>query len=131
MSNLTLKATDWASLAKLAKNGETKKLGYNTTVENVDGTMFIRHHDNIIAALSPDGSFTISNAGWGSVTTRDRLNRILRSNGVRFGITQKNFVQVLFQHGTDDRWENFESAEFNTDGQLTRFNGIGLGISVG
>lgn len=38
-------------------------------------------HGNLIAAKNPDGSVSVTLAGWNSATTRDRLNGLIRAMG--------------------------------------------------
>jgi hypothetical protein len=68
-------------------------------------------HDNLIAQRGTDGSIWVTLAGWGTVTTRDRVNTLCRvlGSGVRF--YQRDHVQrVSFPDGADfdtcprDRW---------------------------
>ena len=50
----------------------------NTTVFiDRNGTVFMSLHSNIIAMLNTDGRLFISNAGWSTKTTKERLNGIL------------------------------------------------------
>jgi len=61
----------------------------NMTVNERIGGMELLLHDNIIAKSSPEGVF-ISNAGWATNTTKERLNGITGVN-----IHQSNFVWYL------------------------------------
>ena len=56
-----------------------------------EGTIYyLKLHGNKIAALEPDGKMWISNAGWFSRTTKERLNGL---PGV--AIYQKNYNWIL------------------------------------
>lgn len=93
MSNLSLPKMTYVTLSGMLSNAEAKgkfnplKIAYETTIERlprtVNGTpryvILVRHHRNPIAEIGPD-YFTLDNAGWHSVTTANRLNRILRDN---------------------------------------------------
>jgi hypothetical protein len=77
---------------------------------STDGrAMFL--HGNLIAKREADGSVWVTLAGWGTVTTRDRVNTLcsVLGSGVRF--YQRDHVQrVSFPDGADfdtcphDRW---------------------------
>jgi hypothetical protein len=59
-------------------------------------------HDNLIAMRETDGSVWVTLAGWGTVTTRERVNTLCRvlGSGVRF--YQRDHVQrVAFPDGSD------------------------------
>ena len=68
---------------------------------STDGqAMFL--HGNLIAKRESDGSVWVTLAGWGTVTTRDRVNTLCHvlGSGVRF--YQRNHVQrVSFPDGAD------------------------------
>ena len=61
----------------------------NTQLENFRGVSTIRLHGNLIAKLDDKG-LHITNAGWSSNTTKERLNAL---HGV--GICQKDFEWYL------------------------------------
>lgn len=98
MSNLKLKSMHYKKLKDRLrdKNGKPEKLGYETwaTDRTEDDAVAIQHHASIIGIVKPF-SVSVSNRGWDSSTTRDRINRILRDNGIPFGVTQKNGEQLL------------------------------------
>jgi hypothetical protein len=56
-------------------------------------------HDNLIAQREPDGSVWVTLAGWGTVTTRDRVNTLcsVLGSGARF--FQRDHVQYVAFHG--------------------------------
>ena len=61
----------------------------NTEVENVDGEVRLRLHGHTIAKSNAQGLF-VSNAGWTTNTTKERLNGI---HGV--SIHQSDFIWYL------------------------------------
>lgn len=67
-------------------NGRKYSNGKNTRV--VDGALY--HHGNMIARDAGEGHVAISNRGYFTLTTKDRLNAIQN-----VGIYQKNFVWFL------------------------------------
>ena len=50
-------------------------------------------HNNLIAQRDPDGSIWVTLAGWGTVTTRERLNTLCNVLGVPHGFFQRNHAQ--------------------------------------
>ncbi len=61
-----------------------KKGNMKVTIE--EGITYLKLHNNKIAAMLADGRFWISNAGWATNTTKERLNGL---PGVR--VNQKNY----------------------------------------
>lgn len=62
----------------------------NTVVKQFNSVSVMFLHGNEIARIYPCGCLFISNGGWFSNTTKERLNGIPRVN-----IVQKNFVWFL------------------------------------
>jgi hypothetical protein len=75
-------------------NNETRSFG-NTRVKAENGVTKLFLHDNLIA-IKENGVTKISNGGWSSNTTKERLNAL---EGV--SIRQKNFVWYL----NDQEWD--------------------------
>ena len=77
---------------------------------STDGqAMFL--HGNRIAQREADGSIWVTLAGWGTVTTRDRVNTLCHVLGSGVWFYQRDHVQrVSFPDGADfetcprDRW---------------------------
>ena len=111
MSNLNLPHLSFDSLSRRLGNKTSGTLGYATTVHRLSTAITISHHGNTIAVLTPM-SLGISNAGHSSATTRTRLNKILRDNGVPFGVGQKNWEQILFDRSDDTSQPFTGSAQF-------------------
>ena len=70
--------------------GERKQIGNTKT----DG-QGLYLHNNKIAWYNSDGDIQINMCGWGSVTTRERLNGLLNLMGSDLGIIQRNHAQFL------------------------------------
>jgi hypothetical protein len=69
-------------------------------------------HGNLIAKREPDGSIWVTLAGWGTVTTRDRVNTLCRVLGSGVHFFQRDHVQhvafpdgAVFETCPRDRWE--------------------------
>lgn len=75
----------------------------NMKVREMNGKFYLKLHGNIIAVLHQDNTLQITNAGWQSNTTKERLNGLWCVD-----IQQKNFVWYL----NGQEW----------DGQLTTIN---------
>lgn len=75
----------------------------NMKVREMNGKFYLKLHNNIIAVLNPEGTLQITNAGWQSNTTKERLNGL-----PNVSIYQKNWVWYL----NGKEW----------DGQLTTIN---------
>lgn len=69
--------------------GKTFNKG-NMSVTIEEGITYLKLHNNKIAALLGDGRMWVSNAGWRSNTTKERLNGL---PGVR--VNQKNWDWFL------------------------------------
>lgn len=83
------------------RNMQTRKIGNNTYVERFDGlkgeeVFHVHLHGHLIAVLSASGAW-FSNAGHGTVTTRDRLNTLGFAYGVSF--FQKDWEQYVTVRG--------------------------------
>jgi hypothetical protein len=104
MSNLNLPTMTPLNLAKLIRPGQSKTVAYATTIDNVGGSFYVSHHGNHIAMIGT-WEVIVSNAGWGSSTTRTRLNAILHDNGIRASVTQKNWEQKLIVSGDAFTWD--------------------------
>lgn len=48
----------------------------NTTVEVIEHASYLKLHGNIIAVKYSDGKLSISNCGWFTNTTKERLNAL-------------------------------------------------------
>ena len=79
------------------RNNETRSFG-NTRVEANNGVTKLFLFDNLIAKKE-NGVVKISNAGWSSNTTKERLNGL---SGVN--IHQKNFVWYLNGEEWNGEW---------------------------
>jgi len=89
-----LKATTYSDLVALhEKKGDwTLKIGNNTTsyFDRDNGMITISLHGHNIVKLTED-STKFSLAGWGTSTTRDRVNQFIGRNSVH----QRNNIQHL------------------------------------
>ena len=87
-----------ASKARRIKNDEcilidTDSIKHYIGMHQV--TCRLTYHTNIIAARTTTGSVLITLSGWGTSTTRKRLNYLLGKLGVRGGFSQRKNIQYL------------------------------------
>lgn len=94
-SKMSRKVSQFAARALL--NGARYSNGKNTKVEN--GNLYL--HGNHIARNMNDGHVEISNRGWFTLTTKDRLNAI-----PTVSISQKRGVWYLNGHEWSGEWVN-------------------------
>lgn len=88
-----LKATTYAGLDSLLPQTGERKIGNNTTAErNENGAIDVYLHGNFIARIWPECvEFTL--AGWGTPTTRDRVNQLIHPLG--HWVIQRDYTQYL------------------------------------
>ena len=82
MSNLKLPRMSFENLATM-KVPPSGKIAYNTWIRRNADSVEVIYHTTVIAILRP-GRVSISNGGWATRTTADRLNAIMRDNGMGF-----------------------------------------------
>ena len=89
-------------MRKVTKNAinafkaDNKFSGSNTSVLTYkSGTQLILHK-NIIAESKRTGEVAISLSGWNTVTTRERLNGILKAYNRQYAIVQRNHEPYLY-----------------------------------
>lgn len=92
----------------------------NTRVE--DGVMYL--HNNPIARMRSDGTVEITNAGWPTPTTRERLNGILEHLGMP-RMYQQQGEQMLFDAPWDGSWTPIMSSELMDYRQTLIDQGVG------
>lgn len=109
MSNLKLPTMTFVELESLCEySHKTKTLAYATTAEYVakdgstDAYVIIRHHGTVIAEIAR-GWVYVTNSGYDSQTTRERIHKILTDNRQNYGtlvLGQNKGDQVLSFRGT-------------------------------
>lgn len=118
MSNLKLPTLNYAALDRLMRNRHGnpvagKTLAYATTCQRVnlhseiggEGDYYIiQHHGSSIAQVSRY-DVEVTNAGWHSRTTMDRLSRILHDNNTGWGCGIKGGRSEFRQR---DTWETVD-----------------------
>lgn len=80
MSNLKLPHMSFDNLSTM-RVPASGKIAHNTWIRRNPDSVEVIYHTTIIAIIYP-GRVTISNGGWATRTTANRLNAILRDNGI-------------------------------------------------
>ena len=104
MSNLKLPNMSYMPLKgflEKERNKRSRTLAFKTeAIINSPGspevTIYVYHHNSCIASIAPF-EVEVTNAGWDSSTTRNRINAILRDNEIPFFVRQENFTQYLYE----------------------------------
>jgi hypothetical protein len=85
MSNLKLPTMSYENLSSLApRDGSWKKVAYATWIRHIfigNGIVEVKHHASIIATITKK-RVVLDNHGYNTPTTSNRLNRIVRDNGI-------------------------------------------------
>ena len=90
----------YAQAENMLNNRERRTLINNTVIERGGGNRInVLYHGNLIAAFDPDGSRMLTNSGYGTVSTRERLNSMAPA-GV--GFVQRNYAQMIMQRAGDE-----------------------------
>ena len=79
MSNLSLPCMSFDHLSRM-EVPRSGKIAHNTWIHRNATSVEVIYHTTTIAILRP-GRVEISNGGWPTRTTADRLNAIMRDNG--------------------------------------------------
>ena len=96
-----LAATTYAGLDAFLGSKTSRTIGNNTTAARYGDEIVVRLHGNRIVRLSAT-EVEVFDAGWPSVTTKERLNQFLP---VGYRIVSKNFRwMVLSDDGPDWAW---------------------------
>lgn len=76
---------------RMLGNRQRRTILNNTTIERGGrNRVNVVHHGSVIGAFEPNGEVMLTNAGYGSVSTRERLSA-MTPPGVHF--VQRNYVQ--------------------------------------
>lgn len=92
----------YAQAEKMLKGRSRRKVLNNTDLMQsaIDGgCIVVLYHENVIAKFFEDGSTVLSNCGYGTVSTRERLNAMAPA-GV--GFVQRDYAQQVHVRQGDD-----------------------------
>lgn len=86
--------------------GKNWQLDNTSVTHHEDGVTEVRLHGNKIAEIT-DSSVTLFDGGWQSVTTKSRLNAILRENGAgNESVYQKNHQWFISYNGKTEPFQS-------------------------
>lgn len=91
----------YAEIDALLGSHTARTIANNTTAERADEHIIVRLHGHRIATVTPTW-VSVSDAGWRTTTTKDRLNRFLAPYGAR--IEQRDWTWSLCRHGRIEPW---------------------------
>lgn len=111
MSNLNLPNMSRENLLAILGTRYNKKIAHNTMAEKMPGGVRVRYHGNTIAELTENRDW-IGNAGWSTVTTSQRLNRIAQDNNLPIVLAIRQGVMVSLDPDTLKPNESFFSASW-------------------
>lgn len=103
---------------RMLGNRQRRTILNNTTIERGGrNRVNVVHHGSVIGAFEEDGAVMLTNAGYGSVSTRERLNAMA---GRRVSFVQRDFAQKILVGD----WKHSELKDGGTvwidrDGQVT------------
>jgi hypothetical protein len=98
--NLACRYTDFESLDEELGSKQMKKIGYETVIRRVDDfTIGVRYHSTDIIRVDPTNIITLNNGGWGTPTTKDRLNQFLNCLSARI-YQKKGTWYIVGDNGT-------------------------------
>lgn len=82
---------NYSEAERMLNGKDARTLLNNTTINRGgNGRVFIAHHGSVIGSFEANGEVMLTNAGYGSVSTRDRLSA-MTPPGVHF--VQRQHVQ--------------------------------------
>lgn len=98
---------NWEALDNFLGKRESKKLGNNTYVERRDNDIAIRLWDTDIITINVVDVITINVRGYTTMTTKSRLNDMLRCRGVHISQAKNQWTihgsngEFPYQNGTE------------------------------
>lgn len=90
----------YAQAEQMIGNRQRRTLINNTVIEaGGGGRINVLYHGNLIAAFDPDGSKMLTNCGYGTVSTRERLNSMAPAH---VSFVQRDYAQQVHVWQGDD-----------------------------
>lgn len=111
MSNLKMPTMTYENLSKILGSKSEKKICYATEIASYPGGIRVTQHGNTIANIS-ESSVMVTNAGWDSSTTANRLRKIMNDNNIGFYVRVRNFGMRLFAPNHTEVDSSFHQATF-------------------
>lgn len=98
------------------RKGFSKKIS-NTETDGVSVWL----HGNRIAWRNQDNTLSITLAGWGTPTTRERLNGILEAHGITYRVAQLSGSQII-KNSSNEKSFGFEFLPYSSKTIITFFS---------
>ena len=112
MSNIKMPTMTYDNLDTILGKSEEKTICYATKITRwANGAIAVRQHGNTIAVLSPLALF-VTNCGWDSSTTANRLRKIMGDNKIGYYVRIRDFGMRLFNSAHTEIDSAFHSALF-------------------
>jgi len=74
--------TTYTETREALNDRDSRKIANNTTLVDLgDGSIGLRLHSTCVVTFNADGSLVLATGGWQTVTTKDRINRVIRAHG--------------------------------------------------
>lgn len=110
----------YAQAEQMLGNRQRRTLINNTVIElGGHKRINVLYHGNLIAAFDPNGSKMLTNCGYGTVSTRERLNAMAPAH---VGFVQRDYAQqvhVWQGDGTPDRVIDGGTVWIDRDGHVS------------
>jgi len=103
-------------ISKSFRKGFSKKIS-NTETDGVSVWL----HGNRIAWRNQDNTISITLAGWGTPTTRERLKGILEAHGIYYRVAQLQGSQII-RNSSNEKSFGFEFLPYGSDTVITFFS---------
>lgn len=118
--------TTYAEADAMLGNRSGKVVANNTKLERTFCDQIgLTYHDTMIVCWHPNGHIELAANGWRTVTTKDRINRVVRAHG--YNVFQKDHVWFVHAQGAAVPSGLLSRTEYFVDGVVV-FSTPGGGI---
>lgn len=113
------------TLKRGVKLGNNTYLTWEDTPEKVPGWFGVRLHQTNVVTFHSDGRIVLDSGGWHTVTTKDRMNRAIRSyhSSSSWSVYSDRGVWYVatgnYSAGTDKRWAYADGITLHLDGSVS------------
>jgi hypothetical protein len=73
--------TTYDEARETLKGRESRTIANNTTLADLGDCIGLRLHSTYVVRFYADGRISLHTGGWQTVTTKDRLNKVIRAHG--------------------------------------------------
>ncbi len=99
----------YANISECLGKRDGRKLANNTYATRNDNIINIRLHWTIIASLLSNGEVALSNGGYATPTTKDRVNQVLAGTSTPWRVCQHKHAWMLYNtkiHTMGPSWDS-------------------------